>query len=297
MACYRPVAAFRTPDGIVFSESRRHDIIGRIDIPCGQCLGCRLRRARDWSLRCLHEASLFEDNCFVTLTYGRDKLPPDGSLCYRDYQLFMMRLRKELFPRRIRFFMCGEYGPLNLRPHYHACLFNVDFPDKVQAGKSGAGEVYFNSPLLDKLWSHGRCSVQPLTRQSAAYCARYIVDKVTGDAAEGHYSFADGDGVLRFRTPEFSRCSLKPGIGARWFERFGRDVFPHDYVVADGQKFAPPKYYDKLMRRSGDARMDAVEFAREKRARSASADNTDERLAVREVVHRARVRNQKRELE
>lgn len=294
MSCYHPLPAFRTPTGVVFQELSRHDIIGRVDLPCGQCLGCRLRRARDWSLRCVHEASSWSQNCFVTLTYGRDQLPPDGSLNYRDYQLFMKRLRKAVGP--VRFFMCGEYGPLNLRPHYHACLFNVDFSDKVVGGKSGAGAVYFRSPTLDELWSHGRTTVQPFNQSTAAYCARYIMDKVTGDAAELHYRTVDEDGVIHQRVPEFSRCSLRPGIGFRWFERWSGDVFPRDYVVHEGQEFQTPKYYDRLLKRSDRSSLvlDRIEFARQVRALAAHADNTPERLAVREVVHKARVSKQVR---
>lgn len=300
MTCYHPIPAFRTRDGVVFSELRRHDIIGRCDIPCGQCIGCRLRRSRDWSLRIMHEASLYDSNCFVTLTYGENKVPAEGSLDYSDYQLFMKRLRKSVSPVRVRFFMCGEYGPLNLRPHYHACLFNVDFrSDRVPIGTSGAGVVFFDSPTLRELWSHGHVSVQDLNRSAAAYCARYIVGKVTGDAAEAHYQSVDADGVIHRRVPEFSRCSLRPGIGSRWFNKFGSDVFPLDSVVSDGQEFQTPKYYDKLLKRrdKADQMPDRIEYARQQRASLCAADSTPERLAVREVVERARVRNQKRELE
>lgn len=287
MTCYHPLPAFRTPDGVVFSELRRHDVLGRIEIPCGQCIGCRLRRARDWSFRIMHEASLYEDNCFVTLTYGRDKVPEGGSLCYRDFQLFLKRLRSSVYPSAVRFFMCGEYGPLNLRPHYHACLFNVNFLDRRPIGKSDAGVVCYDSPRLSELWTHGNVSVQDLNRSAAAYTARYVVDKITGDAAEAHYGG---------RTPEFSRCSLKPGIGARWFERFGADVFPHDFVVSeDGKEYQVPKYYDKLAKRRRDVDVDRIAHAREGRARASAADNTPERLAVRELVQKARIANQKRE--
>lgn len=290
MTCYHPIPAFLTSDGgVVFVDSlRRNDVIRSLDLPCGQCIGCRLRRARDWSVRVMHEASLYERNCFVTLTYAPEHLPSDGSLRYVDFQLFMKRLRKHFFPQRIRFFMCGEYGPLNLRPHYHVCLFNCSFDDMFPNGKSGAGAVFFDSPLLSDLWLLGKVSVQELNSSTAAYCARYVVDKVTGDGAEAHYGG---------RTPEYCRCSLKPGIGARWFERFGQvDVYRHDFVVQDGDKLSPPRYYDRLQRRKRLQSMDDIEYARELRAKAVLADNTDERLRVREVVHRARVRNQKREL-
>lgn len=298
MTCYHPIPAFKTPDGVVFSALSRHDILGTVDIPCGQCLGCRLRRVRDWSLRIMHEASLRDANSFVTLTYGRDKLPPNSSLHYPDYQKFMKRLRRAC--GSVRFYVCGEYGPLNLRPHYHACLFGVDFRhDRTVAGRSEAGEVFYESAMLTNLWGHGMCTVQDLTRRSAAYCAGYIVDKVTGDAAEAHYTAVDSDGVIHRRAPEFGRCSLKPGIGADWFRKFGSDVYPLDKVISDGEEFTPPKYYDKLLKRVDPASLylDRLEFERHERAVSGHEDNTPRRLRDREEVHKARVSKQRRVLD
>lgn len=290
MSCYHPIKGFRTSSGVVFSELGRYDILGSIELPCGMCIGCRMRRASDWTLRVMHEASLWEQNCFVTLTYARDRLPPDGSLEHRDFQLFMKRVRRH-FKVPVRFYMCGEYGPLNLRPHYHACLFNVDFfDDRKVMGKSGAGAVYFNSPLLERLWGHGRVSVQDLTRETAGYCARYIMKKPLGILTEAQKAaYVTDDGVIRRR--EYAAMSLKPGIGAGWFEKYSQQVHRHDWVIADGAKHSVPKYYDKLARRAKDIRMDAVEFAREQAARAHVEDQTPERLSVREIVHTARMRN------
>lgn len=285
MSCYHPLKGFRTPSGVVFSELSRHDILGDIEIACGQCIGCRMRRASDWSLRVMHESTLWPRNCFVTLTYGRDKLPADGSLEHRDFQLFMKRLRKHAGVP-IRYYMCGEYGPLNSRPHYHACLFNVDFQsDSVPSGKSASGAVFFDSPTLSRLWGHGIVSVQPLTKETSSYCARYIMKKVLGPGAQAAY--VTDDGVIRRR--EYAAMSLKPGIGAEWYKKYVSDVHRHDYVIVDGAKVSVPKYYDKLFKRSGDVWMDTLEYRRELKARAAVVDNTDERRAVREVVHLARV--------
>lgn len=295
MACYQPLKAFRTSSGVVFSELRRFDILGAIELPCGQCIGCRMRRASDWELRVMHEASLYPENCFVTLTYAPGKLPPFGSLLYRDYQLFMKRLRKHFAPRDIRFYMCGEYGDAGKRPHYHACLFNCDFADQMPIGKSKAGFVYYESPTLTRLWGFGHAVVQPLVRETAGYCARYIMKKVTGDVAESHYTTIDEDGVMHPIEPEFSHMSLRPGIGARWLDRFGSDVYPLDSVVAGGVERQVPRYYDKRFKRKGGD-FDAIEFKRQQDAVKAFADNTDERRRVREIVHKAKVRDLKRDL-
>jgi hypothetical protein len=298
VSCYHPLKGFRTPEGVVFSELGRHDIIGDIEISCGQCIGCRMRRASDWALRVMHEASQWDENCFVTLTYARDCLPPDGSLEHRDFQLFLKRVRKHFAPSRVRFYMCGEYGETTLRAHYHACLFGVNFSsDRVPAGKSASGMAFYDSALLSKLWGHGRVSVQDLTKETASYCARYIMKKVLGKDSEKAYEFVDSDGVVHKRRPEYAAMSLKPGIGAAWFEKYGRDVFPHDFVVADGMKFTPPRYYDKLFKRGKSVKLDEVEFARQERAKRSAPDQTDERRRVREIVHEARVSTLKRNLD
>ncbi|AXH74977.1 MAG: replication initiator protein [Microviridae sp.] len=247
------------------------------------CIGCRMRRASDWALRVMHEAQGWRSNCFVTLTYARDCLPPDASLCHEDFQKFMKRVRKH-FGGTVRFYMCGEYGPLNQRPHYHACLFNADFVDRVEAGRSESGEVFYRSAVLDKLWPHGRASVQDLTEQTASYTARYIMSKQLGINAD-----------YGVRRPEYNAMSLKPGIGAEWFKRYAlSDVYAHDFVIQGGVKRRPPKYYDKLFKRSKNVKFDEIEFAREKRAKLSAADNTDERRAVREQVHLAKVDTLKR---
>lgn len=291
MSCYHPLAAWKCADGgVVFVNSlRRNDIVQRIDLPCGQCIGCRLRRARDWAVRVMHEAQTHEKSCFVTLTYDDEHLPGNGSLVYRDFQLFMKKIRA-FTNVKVRFFMCGEYGPENLRPHYHACLFGVDFKeDRVAAGTSGSGEKYYESARLSRIWNKGRVSVQALNMTTAAYTARYIVDKVTGNEAEKFYGG---------REPEFMRCSLKPGIGYEWFLKFGMgDVYRHDKAVISGGRMevAPPKYYDKLYRRTDKSvKIDEWEHKRQLRAKAAFTDNTEERLKVREIVQKARIVNQRR---
>ena len=136
-----------------------------------------MQRVADWAARITHEAKMWEQNCFVTLTYGTGNLPTNGSLCHRDYQLFHKRLVKRL-QRPIRRFMCGEYGDENGRPHYHACLFNVDFTeDRVYYAKSGSGEKMYTSELLTELWGHGHATVQDLNAKTAAYCAGYVMKK------------------------------------------------------------------------------------------------------------------------
>lgn len=289
MPCYNPLPAYRLASGgVVFDALHRHDISSPVELPCGQCLGCRLDRARAWSLRIMHEASLYRENCFVTLTYSPEHLPPGGSLRHADFQRFMKRLRKRFSPRVVRFYMCGEYGEQFSRPHFHACLFNVSFSDQYPFKRTAAGNLIYRSPVLDTLWPFGHSSIGELTLQSAGYTARYLITKVVGDAAASHYSG---------RFPEYNRMSLRPGIGAGWFAKYSAtDVLPCDHVIdSKGRKNPLPSYYDRLAKRSGTD-LSQVKADREVRALPFRADNVPSRLRVKEVVRRAAVRSLKREL-
>lgn len=298
MPCYHPLKAFKTFAGdIVFQESRRRNIVSSLTLSCGQCVGCRLRRSGQWAARCYHEASMYDNNCFITLTYSNESLPFNRSLDLVAFQKFMKRLRKR-FGQGIRFFHCGEYGDLTLRPHYHACLFNFDFPDKYRWRKSPTGHYLYRSPALEELWPFGHSEIGTVTFESAAYVARYIMKKVNGDAAELHYSFIDPEtGEIFDRLPEYVTMSRRPGIGHAWFLKYVDDVYPHDYVVIDGRKMLPPKYYDGQFELIDALAMDEIRFAREERAKDFACNTTPDRLRVRELVQLRRLENLPRTLE
>ena len=158
MPCFHPMPAVRLSDGSVTFTSRSKVDGNDFELPCGQCAGCRLERSRQWAVRCVHESQMHERNCFITLTYPDEFLPPHGGLIYRDFQLFMKRLRKRIgYP--VRFFMCGEYGELDQRPHFHAILFGCDFDDRKYFSKTGSGYKLYTSDLLIQLWGMGHCPV------------------------------------------------------------------------------------------------------------------------------------------
>lgn len=284
------MSAYRTRDGsVVFHEKKRFGIEASLSLPCGQCIGCRLERSRQWAMRCLHEASLYDSNCFLTLTYRDDTLPENSTLVYRHFQLFMKRVRKRLGKSKLRFFMCGEYGDETKRPHYHALFFNADFTDKVYYSKTGSGSKIYTSELLNELWGFGDCWIGDVTFESAAYVARYCVKKVTGRGAAGAYESLDiSTGEIIKREPEFAHMSLKPGIGRPWLDKFQSDVYPHDYVVVRGVKMKPPKYYDTVYEKGNLDDFDWIRAQRELDAELNMWDNTTPRLAVKHEVQLAR---------
>lgn len=264
-----------------------------ISVPCGKCIGCRVSRSRMWAARCMHEASLHPTNCFVTLTYDNFWLPGDYSLKKRHVQLFQKRLRKKYAYKKIRFFTAGEYGDKGQRPHYHLLIFNHRFNDQ-KIFKQNHGNILYTSNLLSQLWPFGFSTVAPLTYQTAAYTARYVMKKIGGDEAAEHYLRVHPYiGTLNRVAPEFAMQSNKPGIGSGWIDKFHSDVYPSDFLIVDGKKHPVPKYYV--------LKLEELEQRRIQRGRKAAAlkqrqDNTPERLRAREAVLESKLSILKRDL-
>lgn len=255
MACYFPIHGYRAtrvnPTGkrsIVFRRNEGYSDLP-VSIPCGQCIGCRLQYSRQWAIRCVHEASLYQDNSFVTLTYAPGAIGP--SLVKEHFVNFMKYLRRD-FGAGIRFFHCGEYGTQNLRPHHHVILFNFDFPDK-QFFRISCGHRLYTSSILSTLWPHGFSLIGDVSFESSAYVARYIVKKVTGKAQKGHY------GPLE---PPYLTMSRRPGIGRPWFDQFGDEVYVDDQVPILHHKYRPPKYYDSNFEKQHPDLFDDVKLKR-----------------------------------
>lgn len=249
MRCLFPLHGWysskRNPSGkrsIVFKV--RDGLCDRpISVPCGQCINCRLEKSRMWAVRCMHESQMYEANCFVTVTYDDEHLPVGGSLFRPDFQDFLKRLRRRYASKRIRVFYCGEYGEQFGRPHFHAILFGFDFPDKVLLGKR-KGLPYWRSAVLESLWTFGRSEIGSVTFESAAYVARYVTKKITGDAAVLHYGG---------RKPEFAGMSLQNGgIGLPWFRKYEAEVKARGDVVVRGKAVSVPRAYMKALEESGD---------------------------------------------
>lgn len=308
MACFYPCDAWYHSKSRVlllkYNPKFCHSIKPDLQVACGRCVGCRLDKSRQWAIRCMHEAKMWPDNCFITLTFASfswistRRLSSDD-LEYRHFQLFMKRLRKRFPESNIRFYMAGEYGDQFGRPHFHACLFNFNFPDRDFLFRTPSGEVIYRSKILEDLWPYGFSSIGEVTYESAAYVARYCMKKIGGDMAEDHYRVVNPyTGEVIQRTPEFNRMSLKPGIGATWFNRYSSDVFPRDSVIDNNYRESRvPRYYDKLYARissEAECNFEHIKIARV--AKVQLDDNTPERLKVREQVVLANLSKKKRNL-
>lgn len=247
MSCTRPLKAYRGREGAIAFSSRDGYYDQHLELACGQCIGCRLKRSRDWAARMMYEAREHDANCFLTLTYADEHLPEDHGLDVSHWQKFAKRLRRRM--GSFRFYHCGEYGEQRLRPHYHACLFGIDFAESRQYfDTTDSGDTLYSSPILDELWPFGWHSIGELTYDSAAYVARYVTKKITGKQAEEHYERVDLEtGEVWSVRPEYSTMSRRPGIGRAFFEKHRDEIYQHDSVVFKGSEYAPPRYFDKLL--------------------------------------------------
>ncbi len=233
-------------------------------------------------MRCVHEASLYDDNCFITLTYHEQHLPWASSLDKSAFPKFMKRLRKRYPDERIRYFHCGEYGDRFGRPHYHALLFGFDFHDKEDIPSRGKNPVW-RSHVLEKVWPYGRSEIGSLTFESAAYCARYVTKKITGALADDFYTVDTPDGNVAKITPPYATMSRRPGIGMEWYKQFKCEVYAADSVVVRGKEMKPPRFYDGQFELENPEGMRAIKRARAE-GRNENEQRSSRLLARRAVV-------------
>lgn len=280
MPCFNPIRAIRRGDrSISFGLNDRKGDLESLTLPCGKCIGCRTERTRQWTVRLFSEVRCHDRSSFITLTYDDNSLPRTEdsydlpTLRYSDVQGFLKRLRKS---HSVRFFCAGEYGGVTSRPHYHLILFGVDFHEDRKPTVKRSDNQYYESDFLASLWPHGSADISDATRGSIAYCAGYITDKLQRTEEYGT------------RVPPFCRMSLRPGIGAFFFDRFRSD-FRHGFAVIEGRKQRLPRYFRERMRKDSPELVEDLEYSALEHFRTLDPiDFSPERLRDREEVARSR---------
>lgn len=273
-----------------------------VELPCGQCSGCRLEKSRQWALRCVHENSLHQDSYFLTLTYDEEHLPEDSGLNKKHLSDFIKRYRQKLRRdygkhKKIRFYACGEYGEENKRPHYHAIIYGHSPTDLMVYGTTRDKNTLYTSDYIAGLWPYGRHIIGAVTFESAAYVARYIMKKVninenTPEHLRRTYERVDPETGEAFTViPEYTVMSRRPGIGQGWYKKFGEETYRDDYIIERGVKMQPPKYYDEQY-----PHIEKIKKTRRRKASERAEDYTPERLAVKEKALAAQLRALKRSL-
>lgn len=187
--CFFPFKNNRI-DGVAYKKGVR-------EFECGACPECLSKKSKQWALRCSMQAQV-QKCCMVTLTYdtyihdtvtGRilGERVSDLKVCKKDAQKFIKRLRI-YFKRKknvdnIKYLLTAEYGKRTHRAHYHAILFGVEFDDLVRYKKSKRGNWINKSATLDKIWSHGICTVDTVcvNAKIARYCTKYCAKDSRAD--------------------------------------------------------------------------------------------------------------------
>lgn len=201
-----------------------------IDVPCGRCIECLQDKSKEWSYRILCESLQYKQNCMITLTYKNT----NGELCKRDLQLFLKRLRKKLYPRKIRFFACGEYGSKGLRPHYHIIIFNF-CPNDLKPLYFENDYVVYNSKFISDVWSLGFISVMFLNPYNTKYVSKYL-QKLNNYKEK--------------KVKPFLVMSNRPGIGYNYFVKNLDSLLFDDRLYYNGNFIRLPRYVLKIAQRN-----------------------------------------------
>lgn len=201
---------------------------------CGKCLTCRKKRAYELACRCVLHASLYEENCFLTLTYDETKENYHNEFQYEDIQKFKKKLRQyvqRLDGRRIEIFNVHEYGK-NGKKHWHLIVFNFNFGDRTFKTERN-GQKYYVSDVLSRLWRFGTKSNQiigDISEASALYQAQYAQkDFKNGNVTNGKKSH-----------------SKHSGIGKPYFEKHYDQILRLGYIPFNGRKLPIPRYFQRI---------------------------------------------------
>lgn len=237
MQCINPLSASYDHEGkITFSKKEASNQFVGFKLPCGKCLACRLNKARDKAIRAVHEAKMHEQNIFLTLTYNDENLK-SPKLDYRDFELFMKRLREHesrnsLESDYISFMVTGEYGDRTKRPHWHALLFNYSPDDGKLKYTTDLDHEVFTSEKLRRIWKKGNIEYGSVTMESAGYVARYAAKKLS-HGRDGSHDYEP-----------IHNTSKKRAIGRSWIEKYYQHTFDNGFVVLpNGQTAQIPRYY------------------------------------------------------
>lgn len=156
------------------------------------------------------EQQVSDSSVFLTLTFDDEHLPNPPYVNKRDLQLFFKRLRKIIFPRKIRYYACAEYGEERGRPHYHAIVYGLNFSDK---------------QVVDDAWKQGFISLDKVELGSIAYVAGYVSKKFV------HSKEFQVTGEVKDK--EFALMSRRPALGSGFIEKLLPIAFsqnPYDVI-------------------------------------------------------------------
>lgn len=260
-----------------------------VDVPCGQCIACRLKQSMEYANRGVMEMQWITDNLelptyFITLTYDEDHVPylhketgeigtkhelgpfitsqSHMTLQQRDVVNFKKRLRKSFEPLRFPILDCGEYGPSTLRPHYHMICFGLPLDDLQPLKHSrkkvkGCEHNYFLSERVSDIWGNGFVLVAPCNFNTIAYVCRYNLKKNKNDLQPLY----DATGIEK----EFRHFPKSPALGERYFEDHWQEIYEFDEISNPNFKYKtirPPKYFDTKLEKIAPIKYNLIKALR-----------------------------------
>lgn len=242
--CTNELTGYLNPDGgrLIFGFRGIREGLTEQKVPCGKCPECQKDYYTSWATRGSRELSNWESSVFITLTYSDEHLPKDKSLDKQAIQLFIKRVKRFFRSTKsnpIRQTYSGEYGSLTHRPHYHAILYNCDFPDRKAHRNSDQGHPVFTSEILTSLWGLGFAEFGYATPATIAYVSKYILKKKTRKEKEKPLNI-EIDGITYDVAHEFIEHSRNPGIGACLKDSVS---IKKGYLSVNGVRNKLPKYY------------------------------------------------------
>lgn len=252
-----------------------------MQVPCGTCILCRQEQGRQMAVMIFHESRQHETSSFLTLTYSDEKLPEHGSLRYKDLQDFWKRLRKK---HALRYFACGEYGDKTLRPHYHACVFGLDWAEG-SIELAPPPRKAWTHPDLEAAWGLGQVSVGPLNFETASYTASYVLKKLHSKQQYVRTDAETGE-LIALEQP---RRFHSNGLARSWWEQYRAGVADQDHVVIAGRRQKPPAAYDRWLGEVDERRREEIKAKRKEFTEQLRPEQRDAR--AREAHARAKSRS------
>lgn len=199
---------------------------------CGKCIFCRKKNSYSLAMRCVLHASLYQKNCFLTLTYDEKNPNYHNNFEYSDIQKFKKRLRQHVSRnfngKKIEIFNVHEYGK-NGKKHWHLIVFNHDFDDKtIHTMKNGL--PLYTSLTLNSLWPYGFNTIADVSEGSAMYQSQYTQKDIkNGNSHNSKKSH-----------------SKHSGIGKPYFLLHYSQILRLGYIPFNGQKFPIPRSFEKI---------------------------------------------------
>lgn len=168
----------------------------------------------------------WDHSVFLTLTYDDEHCPL--SLSKRELQLFWKRLRKDLAPRKIKYFACGEYGDQYGRPHYHAIVFGLQGTDE---------------RIVQENWRRGFVMLAGVSQKSISYVTGYVLKKFGKDKNKEMYEQYG-------RQAPFQLVSA--GLGLRYALDNAELLQDNLECKYNGRSVGVPRYYVKKLELDND---------------------------------------------